>query len=73
MLNWLPGMNHCSISEDETTQAVRALYQLSGPGCHPDSLIQSREYHNMAAPTPGKKNENGYGKRNCYHMTHCLC
>ncbi|CAH9140532.1 unnamed protein product [Cuscuta epithymum] len=27
MLDWLPGLNRCSISEDETTMAVRALYQ----------------------------------------------
>ncbi|KAK9018318.1 hypothetical protein V6N11_001294 [Hibiscus sabdariffa] len=28
MLNWLPGMNHCSIDEDATTKAVFALYQV---------------------------------------------
>ncbi|XP_039048237.1 cysteine-tryptophan domain-containing zinc finger protein 3-like isoform X3 [Hibiscus syriacus] len=28
MLNWLPGMNHCSIDEEETTKAVFALYQV---------------------------------------------
>ncbi|KAE8672246.1 cullin-1-like [Hibiscus syriacus] len=28
MLNWLPGMNHCSIDEEETTNAVFALYQV---------------------------------------------
>ncbi|KAE8677620.1 Tetratricopeptide repeat-like superfamily protein [Hibiscus syriacus] len=27
MLNWLPGMNQCGISEDETTKALNALYQ----------------------------------------------
>ncbi|KAK8682105.1 hypothetical protein V6N13_054502 [Hibiscus sabdariffa] len=27
MLNWLPGMNRCDISEDETTKALNALYQ----------------------------------------------
>lgn len=26
MLTWLPGMNKCSFSEDETTNALRALY-----------------------------------------------
>ncbi|VFQ79237.1 unnamed protein product [Cuscuta campestris] len=26
MLNWLPGMNSCDISEDETTAALNALY-----------------------------------------------
>ncbi|KAF3456193.1 hypothetical protein FNV43_RR00843 [Rhamnella rubrinervis] len=28
MLNWLPGMNRCDISEEETTKALHALYQL---------------------------------------------
>uniref|UniRef100_A0A6P4AP26 uncharacterized protein LOC107433251 n=1 Tax=Ziziphus jujuba TaxID=326968 RepID=A0A6P4AP26_ZIZJJ len=28
MLNWLPGMNRCDISEEETTKALNALYQL---------------------------------------------
>ncbi|XP_027165558.1 uncharacterized protein LOC113765539 [Coffea eugenioides] len=28
MLNWLPGMNHCDISEEETTKALYASYQL---------------------------------------------
>ncbi|KAG5591793.1 hypothetical protein H5410_042307 [Solanum commersonii] len=32
MLDWLPGMNFCDISEDDTTSALHALYQ---------SLIQS--------------------------------
>ncbi|CAA7406031.1 unnamed protein product [Spirodela intermedia] len=27
MLNWLPGMNKCSISEEETTRALHASYQ----------------------------------------------
>ncbi|CAI9105344.1 OLC1v1004250C3 [Oldenlandia corymbosa var. corymbosa] len=27
MLDWLPGMNRCNISEEETTTALRALYQ----------------------------------------------
>ncbi|KAH6813973.1 hypothetical protein C2S51_022991 [Perilla frutescens var. frutescens] len=27
MLTWLPGMNRCSILEEETTNALRALYQ----------------------------------------------
>ncbi|XWS39054.1 hypothetical protein CRYUN_Cryun18bG0017100 [Craigia yunnanensis] len=29
MLNWLPGMNRCDISEGETTKALNALYQVS--------------------------------------------
>ncbi|KAM2656927.1 hypothetical protein EV1_012362 [Malus domestica] len=28
MLNWLPGMNQCDISEEETTKALYALYQM---------------------------------------------
>ncbi|CAK9158792.1 unnamed protein product [Ilex paraguariensis] len=28
MLNWLPGMNQCDISEEETTKALHELYQL---------------------------------------------
>ncbi|KAL8121590.1 cysteine-tryptophan domain-containing zinc finger protein 3-like [Apium graveolens] len=31
MLDWLPGMNRCDISEDETTNAVRALHQPAHP------------------------------------------
>ncbi|XP_034685577.1 uncharacterized protein LOC117914375 isoform X2 [Vitis riparia] len=31
MLSWLPGLNHCDISEEETTKALNALYQLSIP------------------------------------------
>ncbi|KAL3508072.1 hypothetical protein ACH5RR_033454 [Cinchona calisaya] len=31
MLNWLPGMNRCDISEEETTKALYALYQLPIP------------------------------------------
>ncbi|KAL6581924.1 hypothetical protein OROMI_005938 [Orobanche minor] len=26
MLDWLPGMNHCDVSEDDTTKALQALY-----------------------------------------------
>ncbi|XP_039071237.1 cysteine-tryptophan domain-containing zinc finger protein 7-like [Hibiscus syriacus] len=32
MLNWLPRMNQCDISEDETTKALNALYQASVAG-----------------------------------------
>ncbi|OVA04331.1 zinc finger protein [Macleaya cordata] len=31
MLNWLPGMNRCSVSEEETTKALNALYLLPAP------------------------------------------
>ncbi|KAI9128998.1 hypothetical protein K1719_000481 [Acacia pycnantha] len=32
MLNWLPGMNRCYISEEETTEAVYALNQMPNSG-----------------------------------------
>ncbi|TVU47055.1 hypothetical protein EJB05_06633 [Eragrostis curvula] len=31
MLYWLPGMNRCDISEDETTNALNALYLIPAP------------------------------------------
>lgn len=31
MLYWLPGMNRCDISEEETTRALHALYQMPLP------------------------------------------
>ncbi|KAJ9700066.1 hypothetical protein PVL29_005751 [Vitis rotundifolia] len=31
MLSWLPGLNRCDISEEETTKALNASYQLSIP------------------------------------------
>uniref|UniRef100_A0A0E0EFY9 CW-type domain-containing protein n=1 Tax=Oryza meridionalis TaxID=40149 RepID=A0A0E0EFY9_9ORYZ len=32
MLQWLPGMNRCEVSEDETTNALNALYVIPAPG-----------------------------------------
>ncbi|KAL6978422.1 hypothetical protein U1Q18_020089 [Sarracenia purpurea var. burkii] len=34
MLDWLPGMNRCTISEEETTKELVALYQFPAPGSH---------------------------------------
>ncbi|XP_057483856.1 cysteine-tryptophan domain-containing zinc finger protein 7-like [Actinidia eriantha] len=31
MLSWLPGMNRCSVSEEETTKALIAMYQVPVP------------------------------------------
>ncbi|KAL3330490.1 hypothetical protein AABB24_034355 [Solanum stoloniferum] len=42
MLDWLPGMNCCDISEDDTTSALHALYQ---------SLIQSNFQNSDAKGT----------------------
>ncbi|XP_006658949.2 cysteine-tryptophan domain-containing zinc finger protein 7 [Oryza brachyantha] len=32
MQQWLPGMNRCEVSEDETTNALNALYVIPAPG-----------------------------------------
>ncbi|KAB1214027.1 hypothetical protein CJ030_MR5G017290 [Morella rubra] len=39
MLNWLSGMNHCDISEEETTKALNALYQL--PVSETQNILQN--------------------------------
>ncbi|XP_057550883.1 cysteine-tryptophan domain-containing zinc finger protein 3-like [Amaranthus tricolor] len=39
MLTWLPGMNKCSFSEEETTNALYALYVPVGPA----SLVQKNQ------------------------------
>lgn len=41
MLYWLPGMNRCDISEDETTKALQALYQIPGPDSQGNPLNNS--------------------------------
>ncbi|KAI5566418.1 hypothetical protein BDE02_13G018500 [Populus trichocarpa] len=41
MLDWLPGMNHCTFSEEETTDALHALYRLPVAGNHGDQLSHS--------------------------------
>ncbi|KZV21543.1 hypothetical protein F511_11036 [Dorcoceras hygrometricum] len=40
MLNWLPGMNRCSVREDETTNALRALH-------HPSTSVQHNENNSL--------------------------
>ncbi|KAK9280814.1 hypothetical protein L1049_003703 [Liquidambar formosana] len=45
MLNWLPGMNRCNFSEEETTKALIALYQVPASEGqnnlqnHPDGIV----------------------------------
>ncbi|KAJ6974309.1 hypothetical protein D5086_024100 [Populus alba] len=41
MLDWLPGMNLCTFSEEETTDALHALYRLPVAGNHGDQLSHS--------------------------------
>ncbi|KAL8143075.1 hypothetical protein V2J09_016107 [Rumex salicifolius] len=38
MLNWLPGMNNCNITQEETTKAVTELYQPQNMIARHDSL-----------------------------------
>ncbi|KAJ8543314.1 hypothetical protein K7X08_005837 [Anisodus acutangulus] len=50
---WLPGMNRCGISEEETTKALRALYQVpmsgaTGPAS--DKQYSQHEYPGGALP-----------------------
>ncbi|KAK6930129.1 Zinc finger, CW-type [Dillenia turbinata] len=56
MLNWLPGMNRCDISEEETTRALHALYLLPVP----DS--QTHLHDN------GNKTETGVGTADGQHL-----
>ncbi|XP_065863608.1 cysteine-tryptophan domain-containing zinc finger protein 7-like isoform X2 [Euphorbia lathyris] len=68
MLNWLPGKNRCDISEEETTKALNALYQVplatgqnnlqndtsrTTSGVHVDHSVQSLNC--LAGPTQAKK------------------
>ncbi|XP_019188484.1 PREDICTED: uncharacterized protein LOC109182758 [Ipomoea nil] len=49
MLDWLPGMNHCGISEEETTKALRSLHQF-----HPAATTASTfETENNDHQNPG--------------------
>ncbi|XP_072983792.1 cysteine-tryptophan domain-containing zinc finger protein 7-like [Typha latifolia] len=45
LLNWLPGMNSCDISEEETTKALNALYMAPAP----EIGINSDGRHDVAA------------------------
>ncbi|XP_059295310.1 cysteine-tryptophan domain-containing zinc finger protein 3 isoform X2 [Lycium ferocissimum] len=48
---WLPGMNRCGVSEEETTKALRALYQvpMSGATTHAsDKIYSQHEYPGVA-------------------------
>lgn len=44
MLNWLPGMNRCDISEEDTTKALQALYQPV-----PESQVNLQNHADRAA------------------------
>ncbi|KAL0537969.1 hypothetical protein IC582_026963 [Cucumis melo] len=57
MLDWLPGMNRCDISEEETTEKLYALYQLPLP--QSGNAFQNHANGLISADTSnqGKKNE----------------
>nr|XP_010921772.1 uncharacterized protein LOC105045251 [Elaeis guineensis]XP_019706304.1 uncharacterized protein LOC105045251 [Elaeis guineensis] len=45
LLDWLPGMNSCNFSEEETTKALHALYLIPVP----ESGANMEGHHNVAA------------------------
>lgn len=50
MLTWLPGMNRCSIPEEETTNALRALYHpVASVNAPPPEGQDSRPYNSIVA------------------------
>ncbi|XP_073066149.1 cysteine-tryptophan domain-containing zinc finger protein 3-like isoform X1 [Primulina eburnea] len=52
MLTWLPGMNRCSIPEEETTSALRALYQPAADSIRASySERQHNQLHNSISAT----------------------
>ncbi|OMO63756.1 Zinc finger, CW-type [Corchorus capsularis] len=51
MLNWLPGMNRCSVEEEETTKAVFALYQV--PAAESQNNLQSNPGNAMSRLSSG--------------------
>ncbi|KZV32370.1 hypothetical protein F511_03653 [Dorcoceras hygrometricum] len=54
MLTWLPGMNRCSIPEEETTSALRALYQPAADSIlAPSSERRHNQLHNSMSATVG--------------------
>ncbi|XP_072980079.1 cysteine-tryptophan domain-containing zinc finger protein 7-like isoform X1 [Typha angustifolia] len=61
LLNWLPGMNSCSISEEETTKALNALYMAPAPevGMVSDGLHDRRLEHNFQCTTISGKRKSG--------------
>ncbi|XP_047977266.1 cysteine-tryptophan domain-containing zinc finger protein 3-like isoform X2 [Salvia hispanica] len=61
MLSWLPGMNRCSIPEEETTNALRALYHpvasapvppSEGQDIRPNNSFMAMAGMNSAEPRP---------------------
>ncbi|KAL0389604.1 UNVERIFIED_CONTAM: hypothetical protein Scaly_0317500 [Sesamum calycinum] len=53
MLTWLPGMNRCNISEEETTNALRALYHPAASVPAPASENQQIQPNNGVVTSVG--------------------
>lgn len=66
MLNWLPGMNRCSVSQEETTNALNALYQV------PISGIQNNQQsYPVGTATGGTLVEAQHLNQNCQDLSFC--
>ncbi|XP_044492146.1 cysteine-tryptophan domain-containing zinc finger protein 7-like isoform X2 [Mangifera indica] len=53
MLDWLPGMNRCSFTEEETTKALFAQYQVPAPESHNNLHIN---FADVRHPDPNYQN-----------------
>ncbi|KAK9084149.1 hypothetical protein Scep_030620 [Stephania cephalantha] len=60
MLTWLPGMNRCEISEDETTKALEELYfgNRSNPQSHVEGPTSGISLGNLGHPGQNHSNYN---------------
>uniref|UniRef100_A0A0E0QCJ2 CW-type domain-containing protein n=1 Tax=Oryza rufipogon TaxID=4529 RepID=A0A0E0QCJ2_ORYRU len=63
MLQWLPGMNRCEVSEDETTNALNALYVIPAPGNGVASVGHSH-VASSGLTTSNTLNVNGHVEQN---------
>ncbi|XP_022842403.1 uncharacterized protein LOC111366019 [Olea europaea var. sylvestris] len=55
MLNWLPGLNRCDISQDETTKALYALYQVPFPDSQSNIQTHADKTTNRVASGGGHR------------------
>ncbi|XP_006650076.2 cysteine-tryptophan domain-containing zinc finger protein 3-like isoform X2 [Oryza brachyantha] len=74
MLDWLPGMNRCDISEDETTNALNALYvtqipatgiSSGGPHTGHAGAAASSTYNIIGQLGQNRKRKNALKDENC--------
>ncbi|CAJ1879051.1 unnamed protein product [Sphenostylis stenocarpa] len=67
MLNWLPDMNRCSFSEDDTTKALIALFQ--GPPFDGHSNLQNVSGSVMVGGTMATQHPDQHQLNNDLHVT----